>query len=1501
MNLNLSGTISRLFVSLLTGCLCLVTILASADISVSKALAGNATETEEKMDKAAAETMLKIILECNYATHFMPLRGSREVKVLLLGIIKFKPDGELPVRIKIYRSAMNDGKYSLIYNEVLKKIGKPEVNHSTPQQQTGDKLAFQVTDTSALDCGGNNVFYKIKLCSESGVLLLESKPMRVKLAPLPVVSDDLKTWTWTPFFPGKDSLDGVLQSGQTKIPVSNAPVKGQLPVALDKKNQPNPPIFPFQQSQWQYSGNEQNQRGRFPPSVASTFAGAYPKEKSPVGTEAKNSAVSVENSHSSSPVVRGGTLEVLAGNAMETEEKIDEAAMEAMLKKIVACNCNASLVLQPGNRKNKVFLSGNISFKLNQEQPVRMKIYRSAKNSGKYSLIYNDVLKDFPKAMSGYEESSPPLHFNVADAGAFDYGCNEAFYKVKLYSESGLLLLESNPIEISLVSAKICYWNYNRNDQPGGLKPDSAEVKPVFNGGRFFETIGQVELKSLKIDGRKVHISADDNNAYIYTNGVETRLPGKKLTLNYPGTPVAELEFAYGGSTNTLRVQLPPVPTGLRTEPLENGSVKLTWDALADRIDRRQFIVPPDIKLLRDNKVIQICDINQTEFIDKQTEPGRAYVYSMMLDDARAKVQVWTKERGISEIKTLLRNLETPFPENYKATAYIYPEKPPVRPVRVSFYEPALYYEHTGSSGMRLFSAAMRKLGETADFELLDRASRNNVIEEKVLTMSYEKSIMIKTLPADFTILVRDYSRQQGNGVELWLIQNKTFDYKEVKHSKGWVAPTHVKDDFTAWRIGSISADEFNVIEKTNEIGDKLVTEIKQRVFFKSAVQQKDATAPGKFIFNPLKAVRQQSMVVENEAIGESIMIGLSNQMPGINIMTRNDWKNIFSEQNMIREQGETMDNDISGNVLISGRVWQENNKKQYEFILTDIKTGICVGSLQCSGTVEAVTAQLADACKRIKLPVPEGNELTAQTKSELVGERLTINYAGLTAPRTKYISLIGLIERQKEMNKPEFAEKQWQIGNRENAVKILEEMWETDKSAWEQLKKYHCKMGNYNRAMQIVEAMIQQKDATNILFMEYSRLCAMAARKALPENSITEEADQVNMPAAKIKVSTGTVFENYWNENFNKDYFERLPDWGMEWNPEGKCSSMVRLEVSNELKFEEWFQANTVQSNSVLIKIYENKIEQRTWRANVLWESAPLFGADDTMALSGMMKLFGRGNSGLKIDVTDFEHEKFSRIRAYFEIAKKPEVKLVPVVKFSHIDRFNEEAACNSGRKFLELKLKEIMKKRQEKFCPYIIGRIDLNDMICIDILAQSGNSAAQNLFHEINAIELPSSREELDKLQICNYDPRALLTFKVYQGQRNACDLALKSLRANRYKCYLGDQDNMADIYYLMAKAGRKEIITAMLPVDECEDKDNIAAIRWGDHKMLKSLLLEYPELFKSDVYFYLLDGLNDPDFRNALFYNRHNDLIKSALWLGKPKSELYRELTLKYKSGE
>lgn len=1305
------------------------------------ALAGNAAEPKETIDEAAAETLLKTIINYCYANvHASLLKtGSRDVSVSIAGNIVFNRDKEQPLRLKIYRSSAKTGKYSLIYNDIRSNIQKPKISASQAQPVTTKEtrviygvsatvtrttsvatmaasLNFNVIDAVAMECGSNNVYYKIKLYSDSGVPLIESTPMRAAMIPQPVVAGNLKSWSWTPFFPGKDPLDGVLQNGQTAISVSNVEIKGELATALPSQKRFNPPVFfkPGQsmQSSWQYTRSK----------LAST-----------------------------------------------------------------------------------------------------------------------------------------------------------------------------------------------------GTAPDAAEIRPVFDHNRYFEIKGPVELKSLKIDGRKVSTLPDIN--------ISTRTI-RKVTLNYPGTPVAELEFVYGGKSDTLRVQLPPVPTGLRAELLDDGSVKLTWDALAGRIDSKQFPASPEVRLFRDKKLIHSCDVSQTEFIDRQPEPGRIHAYSMALDDANAKVQIWTKENGVSSTKTMVRNLGNPYPESSKAIVYIYPEKPDTRPVRVSFWEPALCYERTGNAAMQLFSAAVLRLGREADFEVLDRTGRTNLIEEKILTMSYEKSIMIQTLPANFAVLVRDYSRQQGNGVELWLIQNKAFDYKSIKSSDEWLLSSSLDDHFSAWRIGSIAVGDMNIPEKAREFGGKLAEEIRRRVYFKSEPAHRAASVPSKFVFTPLKAVRQQSMVVDDKAIGESIMVGLSNIMSGVSIMTRDDWKNVFGERELMREQGETLDSDIRGNVLVSGHVWLEDGKKQYLFTLSDVGNGICLGAVKSSGTVEEVTAQLADACKKIRLAVPAVKELNKHTKHELDRERWKIfdcflKRFGQRNAENLYKSLSG----QPEISKAEFAEKQWQLGNRKNAVRIMEQIWKTgDKSCWRRLNGYFCKMGNYTRALQTVEAMMQQKKPSIELIPEYYRLRALIAANAPPEICATVNPAEESNASSEFAPDQAMI-ANHDNNNLEKDYFDRLLAWGMEWNPGGECRSMIKRQVCDGRKLKQWSQENTVSSRGVLIKIVENREgggeqDGRTWRSEALWESAPLFGGNDSMALAAFVKMAGNTVNIPEIleqgDINKIEHEPFSRIRAYLAIAKNPEVKFVPVEKkfapynsndnvsghgskiYGEEREINKEAAeCDSGRKYMELRLKRIIKERQEKY-----GKIKLADMICISIMAKLGNSAAEELLSEIDTIELPPSFEKLHNLQT-KYEPYDLLAFKVYRGDRSACELALKSLSTGR--CCLGFRDYMADIYYLMAKAGRKEIITAMLSNDECKDKESIAAIRWGDPKILKSLLLEHPELFELDLYFYLLDGLNDPDFRDCMF-NRQMLLqtcsdywIKYVLWLGKPLPEFYREQTLNYKRSE
>lgn len=520
-------------------------------------------------------------------------------------------------------------------------------------------------------------------------------------------------------------------------------------------------------------------------------------------------------------------------------------------------------------------------------------------------------------------------------------------------------------------------------------------------------------------------------------------------------------------------------------------------------------------------------------------------------------------------------------------------------------------------------------------------------------------------------------------------------------------------------------------------------------------------------------------------------------------------------------------------------------------------------------------------------------------------------------------------LSRQHEINKSEFAEKQWQLGNRENAVKILEQIWKTgDKSCWGQLTGYFCKMGNYTRALQIVETMMQQKKPSTTLIPEYYRLRALIAANAPPEicGTIKTAANTggeavKDKPRHQIKRQSGTMFENFYNKNIDEDYFERLTAWCMEWNPGGECRSMIRRQRCDDQKLGEWALADTVQPDGVMIKVYEDM--HRTWRSEALWESAPLFGGDDSMALAAMLKLVGNNGEGFNVlgneDANRIEHEKFSMIRAYLAIAKNPDVKFVPVEKkyapynpddnvrgygnkvYGEEREINkDEAACDSGRKFMEMELKRIIRKRRDDF-----GKINLADMVCIDIMARLGNSAAEDLLSEINSVQLPSSVDGLRKLRAANYNTDALLALRVYRGDRGACELTLKGLRED--KACIGFRDAMADVYYLMGKAGKKEIIAAMLKITEYKDKESIAALRWSNPELLKSLLLEHPELFELELYFYLLDGLNDPDFRDCMF-NRQALLtlcseywIKYVLWLGKPLPEFYREQTLNYKRSE
>lgn len=1074
---------------------------------------------------------------------------------------------------------------------------------------------------------------------------------------------------------------------------------------------------------------------------------------------------------------------------------------------------------------------------------------------------------------------------------------------------------------------------------------DDAGVYPVFNKSRYFSLNDDVVPNVLKIDGVAVPFQVESSKKTVRVNGVIKELNLRNIMLHHPGTPVAELEFTHNGKPQKIAVNLPPVPTGLRCQTQPDGTIKITWDYLAERVDLALYSAPPEISILRKTALeegyqkIYTGDEEATEYIDRSVKPGVVYNYSIVLNGG-IKSSQWSKENGVIAKETLIRDLANPFPDFSAATAYISPVKAKELPVRVSFWEPDFCYERVAEPGMALFSGALQMLGQEENFEILDRISRKKITNEKVMTMSYEKSTMIKSYPADFTVILRDYSRQDGNGVELWLVQNKTFEYygNPANPKSASTNYAYAPNMRNAWRIGSIPAGSNQTRELSGEIAAALVEKIKQLVGRKTSPSQKLPNPPTKFVFNNPVALRQSKMVVDDKNIGETLMLQLSEALPPESVMTRDNWRTIFSEQLLLREQGEDLNNDLSGMVSISGWVWQEKDVKQYLFTFTDIKNGVCLGSVRCSGAIEEVAAKLANSCKNIKLVNAQNSGSKEQAKIEMDYEmRLRSiadnRYALKTFTKPDYLE--QQISHQE--SSAEYAEKQWQLGNRDHAIKTLEEIFKKDKRVWAQLNRYLCGVGNYARALQLVELMMEQPDANESFTNEYHRIRAKITANAKPEFEPGDAKPELAKGEETAKPKTkptrvsglqglpglpghqGLPEKEYINENFDKEYLQRIGKIGHEWNPGGQPRSLIKLSFARKLCFDEWSRRGTVQPEGVELNIIGSS--RNTARCDILWESRPIFGNDESMGASAFVNAvqgYGKHhyfNNDCSGEYETSQRTGISLIKAFLAFVKNPDIKLVSIEEaitdedLRNLEKagiyLNDKQGVENSRilakvasfgDFMNFCYKNLKKDNDIK-----IKDLSLLSLIGIYCTAKMDNQDAMELLSEIEAVSVPAKYSRSEHLNNDRACTDSILTFKAFRGNRAAIDYILAALRDNMWCFDSRGQDNM--IYYLMAKGGRTDILAAMLQHNGNKSSDSVEEIRHSDSKILKKLL-ENPELFPSDLYRYLVEGVADENFYHELFrsvLSRKESEDLNAMFstlFGKPVSAEYRTMNLNYK---
>ena len=354
-------------------------------------------------------------------------------------------------------------------------------------------------------------------------------------------------------------------------------------------------------------------------------------------------------------------------------------------------------------------------------------------------------------------------------------------------------------------------------------------------------------FKSLHIDGVKYKSS-------IYTDRRSFHSKTEQiLDLNYPFGGECKVDFVYKPkSKNPQNVSLsfymqPSVP--LVKAKLKNDGILLSWRKVF--WDDSKFIVPPKLVLQRESRNYKTFDDHKTNsYFDKNFISGEPLSYNIRFTKARIKSSIWSPDKGTEDyacsysaeyIRQDTGRINAPTPDSKG------------HPVKIELLKSRLYHENTGIAACRLLDRIINRIEKTEDMVFYDRDSRNYIIDKKLFALSEKLQKKFLMNEADYAILLNDYSRSYGNGVELWLFK------KEIRGRSAF-------RDTIYWKVAEI--DKSGSEADIEKAVCAMISKIKDSLEFKTCKDKRIKNIkPANVICSAFRPVNQKCLVWSYEAI----------------------------------------------------------------------------------------------------------------------------------------------------------------------------------------------------------------------------------------------------------------------------------------------------------------------------------------------------------------------------------------------------------------------------------------------------------------------------------------------------------------------------------------------------------------------------------------------------------------------------------------------------------
>ena len=808
--------------------------------------------------------------------------------------------------------------------------------------------------------------------------------------------------------------------------------------------------------------------------------------------------------------------------------------------------------------KNKIRLGLNVRVDppKNTKDQLRLKVYSGKSSNGEYDLIYDYVAKAKLQKRRNYPSATFSALFYYTNKNfEISPGQNNLFFRSVLYDSKGRVIKEGKPtrwvVPRSTFRKPGVYDSsivHGYSSKPPSL--DGNTIYPYFNGSdrtlKFaFMEKNAFKITSFSIDGIKyppVFIgSADRESTYKdrKTKNQKTYY-SSSMSLKYPFGGQVKLRFKYKTSSGKFKKEtfsfylLPPAPLIKAIANAKGDMITISWNNIAKGLDKSHFFTVPTLELQKNNRRFKSFPVyQQNSYKDKNVFRGEPIRYRMSLKGGIYKASLWSSEKGIKTYKLSCAELLNPFlNRGINVTVPSLSEK--AHPIRIELLSSSLCYENTGITSCKLLKTVINRVSKEQDMVFYDRAARDYIIDEKyfALSPSLKKQFIIKE--SDYAIQIKDYSRQDGNGLELWMFKKS-------------IEGTAASKKTTYWRIADIrlDSDEKGMLNAA----ERLITKIRDTLEFRSCADNREKNIkPVNVICPPFRPINQQFVVWNYEAVCESLFLTLGEKSDTIKILSRDDWDQHFSERISRFDKGHSFINNAVREVLLTGRLWRKNKKKTYYIQACDAFSGEVIACKIFSGKVRDVASELAQWVSGFKLSNDIKVDFQISKFHQKIAETMNFrpwsprkdllkNYGPSISNPQKSWSVRRKKKRpsarkyQKAAKKSSkgsfyaFVERQWKDGYRTKAIKLLEDDWKKSKDikTGELLSSYYSITKRPQDVLVLYDAMLLMDGCPKSIYENYN-LVKRSAQGEKPKSIVKRKKQKMTIKNNGILTGTDAM-----------------------------------------------------------------------------------------------------------------------------------------------------------------------------------------------------------------------------------------------------------------------------------------------------------------------------------------------------------------------------------------